>query len=151
MNKFTKSAIAAIVGVASLAPTFTTAEAGDWRREHDRPIYRHNNNDALAAGIIGLAAGAIIVGALSDNSRVIYNEPRRYYRQRPVTVYDYPAAPRRVYQDQYYQDQVISYSDGLEPWSREWFRYCSNRYRSFNAETGTYRGYDGQNHFCAGN
>ena len=147
MNKFTKAAIAALVGVASLVPTFSSAEAGDWRRDHRRPIYRHHNNDALAAGILGLAAGAIIVGALSDNSpRVIYEEPRRYYRQRPVTVYDYPVAPRRVY-----RDQIISYSGGLEPWSREWFRYCSNRYRSFNAETGTYRGYDGQNHFCAAN
>ena len=147
MNKFTKAAIAALVGVASLAPTISSAEAGDWRNDHRRPIYRHNNNDALAAGILGLAAGAIIVGALSDNSpRVIYEEPRRYYRQRPVTVYDYPVAPRRVY-----RDQIISYSGGLEPWSREWFRYCSNRYRSFNAETGTYRGYDGQNHFCAAN
>lgn len=148
MNKFTKAAIAALIGVASLAPTFTSAEAGDWRNDHRRPIYRHhNNNDALAAGILGLAAGAIIVGALSDRSpRVIYEEPRRVYRPRHVTVHDYPDAPRRVY-----QDQVISYDDGVEPWTREWFRYCSNRYQSFNAETGTFRGYDGRDHFCAGN
>jgi hypothetical protein len=36
----------------------------------------------------------------------------------------------------------------MEPWSREWFRYCSNRYRSFDGRTGTFMGYDGQRHFC---
>ncbi len=145
MNIITKSAIAALVGIASLAPTFTAAEAGDWRREHHRPIYsQRHNNDALAAGILGLAAGAIIVGALSQPEPVY--QPRRIYRERPISVYDYPPAPRR-----HYEPEVITYDSGLEPWSREWFRYCSNRYRSFNPETGTYRGYDGQNHFCAAN
>ena len=139
MNKFTKTAIAAVVGFASVASTFATAEAGDWRRNHRRPvIVHHHNNDALAAGILGLAAGAIIVGALS--------QPEPVYRSRPVTVYDYPPAPR-----QYYEPEVIAYDEGLEPCSREWFRYCTNRYRSFNPETGTYRGYDGLNHFCAAN
>ena len=47
MNKFTKSAIAAVVGFASVASTFATAEAGDWRRNHRRPvIVHHHNNDA---------------------------------------------------------------------------------------------------------
>lgn len=139
MNKFAQSAVAAVVGFASVASTFTAAEAGDWRRKHHRPvIVQHHNNDALAAGILGLAAGAIIIGALS--------QPQPVYRQRPVTVYDYPPAPRRVY-----RPEVITYDAGLEPWSREWFRYCTNRYQSFNPETGTYRGYDGKNHFCAAN
>ncbi|MAY63701.1 MAG: hypothetical protein CML29_15975 [Rhizobiales bacterium] len=42
-----------------------------------------------------------------------------------------------------------SYSGGsLEPWTRDWYRYCDNRYRSFNPDTGTYRGFDGRDHFC---
>ncbi len=78
MNKFTKTAIASVVGFASVASTFATAEAGDWRRNHRRPvIVHHHNNDALAAGILGLAAGAIIVGALS--------QPEPVYRSRPPT------------------------------------------------------------------
>lgn len=36
----------------------------------------------------------------------------------------------------------------LEPWSRDWYRYCDNKYRSFNPRTGTYRGFDGRDHFC---
>jgi hypothetical protein len=36
----------------------------------------------------------------------------------------------------------------LEPWTAEWRSYCKQRFQSFNATTGTYRGYDGKNHFC---
>ena len=36
----------------------------------------------------------------------------------------------------------------IQPWTDPWFRYCANKYRSFNAATGTYRGYDGYDHFC---
>ena len=42
-----------------------------------------------------------------------------------------------------------SHSGGsLEPWTRDWYRYCDNKYRSFNPNTGTYRGFDGRDHFC---
>lgn len=36
----------------------------------------------------------------------------------------------------------------LEPWSKAWFVYCSNRYRSFDPPTGTYLGFDGERKFC---
>jgi hypothetical protein len=29
-----------------------------------------------------------------------------------------------------------------------WYEYCSSKYRSFNANTGTYTGYDGLTHYC---
>lgn len=32
--------------------------------------------------------------------------------------------------------------------SEDWYRYCSAKYRSFNPQTGMYRGYDGQYHAC---
>jgi len=35
-----------------------------------------------------------------------------------------------------------------EPWSVGWKSYCSSKYRSFNAETGTYMGKDGRRRFC---
>ena len=141
MNRFAKTAIAAVAGFAAVAVPMSQANADHWRRHH------HRNGDAVVAGIVGLAAGALIVDALTRPSpRVIYEEPRVVYRSRPATVYDYPAAPRR-----YYDPEVITYDEGLEPWSRDWFRYCSDRYRSFNPETGTYRGYDGRNHFCQAN
>jgi BA14K-like protein len=47
-------------------------------------------------------------------------------------------------------NRAPAYSGGgsLEPWTRDWYRYCDNKYRSFNAKTGTYRGFDGRDHFC---
>lgn len=35
-----------------------------------------------------------------------------------------------------------------EPWTGEWYEYCANRYRSFNARTGTYTTYGGAQRFC---
>ena len=95
---------------------------------HRPDVYRHrNNNDAVALGILGLGAAAIIGGAIANSN----NNPRVIYQQ--------PSAPRGVSGGAY------------EPWSRSWMNYCSNRYRSFNASTGTYRGYDGRDHFCVAN
>lgn len=37
---------------------------------------------------------------------------------------------------------------GLEPWSREWYRYCANRYRSFDANSGTFQPYNGPRQLC---
>lgn len=36
----------------------------------------------------------------------------------------------------------------LEPWSKAWFAYCTDKYRSFDPRTGRYLGYDGDFHFC---
>ena len=82
------------------------------------------------------AAGALIGGALASQPR--YAEP--YY-------YDdgYAPAPRPVYRQRYV------YQGGLEPWTPAWYRYCSNRYRSFDGRTGTFVGYDGAEHFCVAN
>lgn len=35
-----------------------------------------------------------------------------------------------------------------EPGSPEWYDYCSAKYRSFNPDTGYYKGYDGEYHLC---
>ena len=48
--------------------------------------------------------------------------------------------------------RVIRYEDEMkltyEPWTPEWRDWCDAKYRSFKASTGTYRGYDGKDHFC---
>lgn len=92
-------------------------------RGHRSQRRHYDNSDSIALGILGLGAAAIIGGAIanSNNSRQIYQQP---------------SAPRAVSGGRY------------EPWSRSWFQYCSNKFRSFNASTGTYRGYDGRDHFC---
>jgi hypothetical protein len=149
MNRFAKAAVLALATAATVIAPITQASADDWRlRRH------HRNADAFVAGAIGLAAGAIIIGALSEQNR-----PHRVYRER---VYDEPIYDEPVIiepDEDYYPPQPrvtrrakVIYSDdyagGLEPWTRGWYQYCSARYRSFNPSRGTYRGYDGLNHFC---
>lgn len=147
MNMFAKKlSITLLTAATAFAPLTTTmAQAGEmdfveqltqyggsynntqwprqWHGKHRRHYRDHYNNDALTLGIIGLGAGVIIGGAIANS-----NQPRVIYRDR--------SAPRAVSGGDY------------EPWSRSWYRYCANKYRSFNASTGTYRGYDGRDHFC---
>ncbi|MGU3575815.1 BA14K family protein [Brucellaceae bacterium C25G] len=173
MNTFLKTAILGLAAAAAVAAPISTASADSWRGNggwhggrHDgwnggrgnwrgdrndwnrhRPNYdrprKRDRSDAIAAGVIGLAAGAIIAGALSQPSAPNYAppppQPRVYYP--PQQTYNaYPSAPAPV-----------QYRGGAQPWSQAWYNYCSQKFRSFNPKTGTYRGYDGANHFCVAN
>lgn len=129
------------------------------RRHQPRHVQRkrNNNGDLVAAGVIGLALGAIIASEANRNKQPRYDAYRQpapqptyqydnYGQRVPLDYYQAPAqqAPR------YNQPEVITYEDSvsLEPWTPGWREWCSNRYRSFNAQTGTFRGYDGFDHFC---
>ncbi len=144
MTKTSKRLIAAALTGALLLPTVATAEAGSrsgWRdyggghHQDYRSHYkhrRHKNNDnvgaAVAAGIIGLAAGAILLGATSQPS----------YAGPPAPGY-YPPAPYPGH---------VSGTIGYQPWSPAWYQYCSSRYQSFNPSTGTFTTYRGEQRFC---
>ncbi len=155
MNRFAKIAVLGLATAATVLAPMSQSIAGDnWRRQ----TRHHNNGDALIAGAIGLAAGAIIIGSIADANRrnygprVIYEEP--YYDEPIYAEPDYyPPQPRaHVIRPPVRHPKVIQYDDYAggfeEPWSRDWYRYCANRYRSFNPQSGTYRGYDGRDHFC---
>lgn len=110
------------------------------KRHRGPVVIEKNNDDALLLGVLGLAAGAIIAGA-------ILSEPPRpapqpdYYPPAPdgysYSPNDYPPAPSSV-----------NTAGTIEPWTDAWYRYCAQRYRSFDPATGTFRGYDGYDHFC---
>jgi hypothetical protein len=135
------------LGPTTLA-TLPAANAGDWRWRHNGHRSSHGG-DAVIAGVAGLAAGALIAGALSQpRSAPSYYEPDyydydqpRYIVRRQVIV---RPAPVREY-------GRVAYAGSIEPWTRGWYDYCSDRYRSFNARTGTFTGYDGEQHFCVAN
>ena len=140
MNRIFKTAIMGAALAATTLATLPAANADDWRHRHHG---RHHNGDAIAAGVVGLAAGALIAGALSNpqpryNSNYDYDDDYEYREVRPVR--RYYAQPRVVYADRY-----------AEPWTRDWYEYCSDRYRSFNARSGTFTGNDGEQHFCTAN
>lgn len=138
MNKVIK----AIVLSAAAAATMITATAGIAEaRDRDgywgngnRPYYRrhHHNNDALVGGALGLATGMIIGGAIASQPRY---EERRVYVEPDY----YPEPERRV---------IYREAPSYEPWTQSWYRFCSQRYRSFDPNSGTYVGYDGREHFC---
>jgi hypothetical protein len=139
----------AILGMAVAETTLTAipaANAGNnWNRygnnwNHHYGNYHGSNGDALAAGVLGLAAGAIIGGILAQPTyrSPVYADPYRYQNLGPVGGY---------YANGYYQQPVYA-RRSLQPWSRGWYDYCRNRYRSFNPRTGTFFGYDGREHFC---
>ncbi len=71
---------------------------------HNRRYHRRNNDAAIAAGIAGLAVGAIVAGSAANNTR---------YRA-----------------------------------SSDHHAYCHSRYRSYDARSGTFVGYDGRRHYC---
>ena len=98
----------AAAGTLALGITATTVDTAE-----AKPRY----GEYAAAGVIGLAAGALIGSAIAS-------QPRN------VIIYERP-----VY-------------GGLAPWTPEWYRYCSARYRSFNPNTGYFVGYDRRHHFC---
>lgn len=143
MTQIKKPLLALAMTGALLLPSISTAQADQrhgWRghkgghhqqhRPHRKHGKRHNNNvgAAAVAGIIGLAAGAIILGAASQPR---YSAPARdYYPPQPY--------PGRVHGGRY----------GLQPWSPAWYRYCSDKFRSFNPSTGTYTTYRGEQRFC---
>lgn len=79
---------------------------------------RHHHGGAVAGAIFGLAAGAIIAGAASQ---------QRYGNSYSSTRYN-GYAP--------------------EPWSDEWYAYCASKYRSFDPDSGTFQPYNGPRRLC---
>ena len=131
MNKVIKAIVlSAAVAATTLTATVGIAEARD---RHGWNRHRHDRNDALVGGAIGLATGMIIGGALASQPR---------YEERPIYVEPdyYPEPERRVI----YRRPAPTF----EPWTQSWYDYCSQRYRSFNPDSGTFVGYDGREHFC---
>jgi hypothetical protein len=127
----------------------------------------------LAAGVI--VGGALSEPGVVVEEEPVYVHPRRVYVERedeylgPVDGYDDQAGeryarpddermndqangeeyfPDRPQRRQTRQDSNYAARGGMEPWTAEWRSYCAERYQSFNARTGTYKGYDGQSHFC---
>lgn len=99
---------------------------GYGRYDRGPRYYRHRNNGgaALAAGIIGLGVGAAIASAAQPR----YYDTPRY------------AAPR------YAAPRHVGYA--VRPWTPEWYQYCSTRYRSFDARSGTFQPYHGPRQLC---
>lgn len=144
MNCIVRNTVLFAAVAATTLAVMPMAEAGErWRHHGRRAVVVHQQDDAgtlIAAGILGLAVGAIAAGVVADSqppAEPIYTNP--YRRPRPDIEY-FPPAPAYVE----YERHAYAY----EPWSREWFRYCAERYRSFDPSDGTFTTYRGEKRFC---
>lgn len=148
--------LALVSGLAIAAPG--QAEAGS--RHRDR---------ALVAGAVGVTAGVLLGAALAQPSyaapvyaaphtyyepEVVYVEPRPVYRERVRVierrhVYEGPVQYHGGYQAPYqtqYQDVYNEYAP--EAWSPDWYAYCASKYRSFDADSGTFQPHNGPRQVC---
>ncbi|KQV64486.1 BA14K family protein [Rhizobium sp. Root1220] len=137
MNMLAKTALLTATAAALTLSSTGAASANDWNRRH-----YHGDNDALVGGAVGLATGLIVGSAIANAPR--YDEPR--YIDPPVYEPEYDAAPTYRAPPRYYRPVPVRAE--LEPWTPQWERYCSYRYRSFDPGSGTFVGYDGRSHFC---
>lgn len=147
MKKLARAFVLTTAALSTVFVSVSAANAGHRGRHH-----HHDNGDAVALGVLGLAAGAIIGGALADSNnhysrRVYIDPPHTYYPPQPTY---YPPAPTYVAPPRHYYPRHVGYGS-YEPWSPGWYQYCESRYRSFDPSTGTFRGYDGREHFCTAN
>ena len=129
------------------------------RRHADRVMNR--GEAALGSGLGGAAIGAIIGGVVGGGKGAgrgaiiggstgavggaLGSGPKwqRAYDRRfeeCMDRYEPVRAPVR-------EEQPV-YRSEIEPWTGEWYDYCRARYRSFNANTGTFTDYDGVKKFC---
>ncbi len=137
----------------STAVAATALAAVPAAQAQERVIDRRTS-EMIGIGMFGIAAGAIVGSLLatSEPARPVHREPRpRPHQDRDF----YPQPPAHPSYDAYYEQyegprhnrRQASY----EAWSPEWYRWCENRYRSFNGRTGTFTTFSGQQRFCVVN
>lgn len=105
-----------------------------WRGDGGR---RHRGGE-IGAGLAGLAAGAVVGGALASQS---YGYPYQTYGY-PDQTY---ANPDYGYSDSEYDDV---YQAPVVQAGGDATGYCLSRFKSYDPASGTYLGYDGARHPC---
>ena len=142
LNKSTISSGLAALALAGgiVAQSSAPAAAQYYHPRYYHPYYHHHDDAgvAIGAGVLGLALGATLGGALAP--RTVYYDsgyyapPPVYYAPGPVYLEGpaYPPPPRvRVYET-----------------SSGHVARCEMRYRTYDPGTDTFMGYDGRPHYC---
>jgi len=89
------------------------------KHRHGHKKHKRKNNDAAAA--IALGVGALALGAIIAGSASQQGHARPVYR---------------------------NHGNRPQPYTGAWYRYCAKKYRSFDAASGTFLGYDGVRKLC---
>lgn len=140
--------IAAILPAIAITIPTSQAQAKDGR------------NAAFIAGLVAGAVGGAILYDQSNKTR--WNRVQNHYHRNGFRgchthngVYHcHNAKPRRVappppppFVAPSRTAPPRSYGRP-EPWTRAWYNYCHQKYRSFNPRTGYFTTYSGQKRFC---
>ena len=96
---------------------------GNWQHRGGNGWHGGYGRPSSSGGFLGGVIGGVVGGAIIDIFRP------------PVVVYQPPVV-------------VVQPRQGPVAWTPDWFDYCQATYKSFDARSGYYRGYDGQDHFC---
>ena len=137
--------VASVAGTLALATVLASGEAAAGHRNHA--------GDAAAAGIIGLAAGAVLGSVLTAPQApppAYYAPPPREYYAPPPVRYAPPPPPRVYYAPPPPPPVYYTPARSFAPWTPEWSAYCARKYRSFDPRSGTYITYRGEERFCQG-
>jgi len=116
------AAIAAALMVAAPASARSRGHHGGWHGHHGGGHGHHRGWHRGGGAALGFATGALIGGALAS---------RPYYG---YGAYAYGGEP-------YVVDEGYSSNGGD-------VQYCMQRFKSYDASSGTYLGYDGDRHPC---
>ena len=115
--------------------------SGGWNRGGGGGGWNHGGGRGFGGGgfFPGAVAGAVIGGAIAANSNAYYGGGPGYYGSQ-YGYYDQPD----YYNQGYDQGPVVA----VAPDDGDSVGYCMQRYRSYDAASGTYLGYDGLRHPC---
>ena len=128
LTRVTKLAVLSLAAAMALPTGGVSIAQADHRWHgggvhHHHYHYRGSGGSALAAGVFGLAAGAVIGSAVAQPR--VYAPPPRVVYVEPAPVYYAPA-----------------------PWTPDWYAYCASKYPSFDTRSGTYVDWRGVRRIC---
>jgi hypothetical protein len=151
------TAVAVAATLVLLSPASATASPRDYCESYARDIVAQR---ASGTGILtGATQGAVRVAKAGDASegqdsaleRVQEVMARDYEQALNDCIAQYEAAPAVTevsVAPEAPKPRKLVQSAKLEPGSQEWVAYCTAKYKSFNADAGTYTSYSGVERPC---
>ncbi|MGD9914049.1 MAG: hypothetical protein AB7S80_08200 [Rhizobiaceae bacterium] len=141
MNRFLKKTVLSCT-VAAMAITAIPAANAGGRFDRNHEVARHSDNsdDVIAAGILGLAVGAIIVAAIStpEPRGLLDRDPENDRSVEDALGY-FPPAPKATSAELAMMDFTAEEDDGYfrkptrpSTWDvndRSFYKYCEDNYR----------------------
>lgn len=142
-----------IVGEALSQPRVVYRERPDVVVEDDDPVYIDRDAPDYVGPVDEVQPDDDVYVEEHSTQRRVYQTQRNVYQddqdQMGDQAQDENYFPDRPQKKQHIERNTdVAEQGALEPWTAKWRTYCKQRFSSFNATTGTYKGYDGKSHFC---